>query len=141
MSGPDFAALLNKRADDIERPKPLPAGHYFATVLKHEFGSSKNKNTPYVRFGFKIASADSDVAPEALEGVKIEREMRTDFYLTNDALFRLKDFFEACGLTVAGRQMNELVPETTGCSVKLQITQRPDDKGNIYNDVKTVLKA
>ncbi len=143
MADVDFKSLLEKRTDEVERPKPLPAGHYFAVVTGTENGNSKEKGTPYVRFAFKIISPGDDVAQEGLEGVKVEgRELRTDYYLTNDALFRLKDFFEACGLSLAGRTMGELIPECISQQVRLQIVQnKAKDSDAVYNNIKAVVKA
>lgn len=132
----DFSALLNTNVEDAERPKPLPIGHYDVTVDRYEMGKSAKKGTPFVRFYYKNPQPAEDVEPSLLEGVKLNRELRTEFYLTPDALYRLREFIEKLGLDVTGRNFNDLLPETSGLPIRIRVEQRPDERGeNIYNDI------
>jgi hypothetical protein len=95
-----------------------------------------------VRFGLKFHSASNDVDPKDLADIDLSaRKMSTDFYLTPDARFRLKDFLESLGLKTAGSTFDELIPEAVGQSVIAYITQRfnperPDDPPR--NNIKSV---
>lgn len=134
----DFKSLLSKPADTVERPKPLPAGTYHGMIGAYKFDESKNKKTPYVRFDLKVHRAGSDVDPEAVNGIDLSKKnLRRDYYLTDDALYRLKDLIESCGISTTGRSFNELIPELLNKQVIIGVTQRPSEDGTeFYNDVK-----
>jgi hypothetical protein len=140
---PDFRTLLSKPADQIEKPKPLPAGTYNGVISKFEFGESRDKKTPYVRFHFALQSAGDDVlANYADQLAKIDlakKQLRRDFYITDDALYRLKDFAESCGQSTSGRTLNEVIPLLQNSAVLISVTQRNSDDGkDVFNDVGEV---
>lgn len=115
----NFEALLSQNTDEVEKPKPLPAGTYQMAVKEHAFDTSSKKGTPYVRFQLTPVAPGEDVDQELLAQVNNwnQRSMKVDFYLTQDAVWRLKDFLEACGINTSGRTFAELIPETAGAFV------------------------
>lgn len=139
----DFSKLLSKPADDIEKPKPLPAGTYNGSVAKYEFAESKEKKTPFVRFMLSVSSAGPDIEPESIEGIDLsKKQLRRDFYLTDDAMYRLKEFLESLGISSPGRAIGEMIPEALNCGVIIEVTQRSSQDGSeIYNDVGSVKGA
>jgi len=145
MSEPDFQSLLSVQAENVERPRPLPAGHYDVMVKKFEFGKSQQKQTPYIRFFLEVLSAGDDVDPSALEGMTVQgKELRTDFYLLPTSMFRLVDFLQAIGCNTIGRELKDVIPETVGMTAKAQVTQRKSDKADddrLFNDIKSFVKA
>ena len=95
MSGPDFTSMLDAQPiDEIEKPKPLPEGSYQARIVKIENGETREKKTKYVRFNFEVVQPLEDVDEDALEtfGDVAGKKVRTDFYVTENSLFMLKDF-------------------------------------------------
>ena len=69
------------------------------------------------------------------------RKMSTDFYLTPDARFRLKDFLQSLGMKTEGSTFDELIPDTVGQSIIAYVTQRfnpekPDEPPR--NNIKSV---
>lgn len=102
MSNPDFAGILNRQSGDVERPKPLPIGEYTWKVKGlPNYDKSAKKGTPYVEFTCvpiaAMDSVDADDLQESLSrksGVKQLSDMvqKLTFYLTEDALWRLKEF-------------------------------------------------
>lgn len=128
MSSPDFAQLLSKRADEVKRPAPLPIGMFKFVVKKKEFGTSSKKHTPYVRFTAAPVEYASDVEESDLPEDWQKKEYRHDFYLTDDAMFLLTDFCEACGLSVEGRGFDELVEEIPGSEFWCYVAQQPSDQ-------------
>lgn len=136
----DFKTLLSKPMDTVEKPKPLPAGTYNGSVQKYEFMESKEKKTPYARMHMSVHSAGADVDPDSLAGVDLSKKtLRKDFYLTDDAAYRLKDFIESCGVQTAGRTIGETIPELLNAQVLIDVTQRPSEDGSdIFNDVRSV---
>lgn len=131
----DFESLLSMNADEVERPKPRPAGHYIALITGHEFGESSKKKTPYVRYAVKLMEALSDVDEEMLEeaGGFEDAKMSVDFYVTENSLFRLKEFLaDHVGLEMDNRPLKEGIPEAVNNQVGVVVeheisTQSPED--------------
>lgn len=133
----NFAQLLRKPADEVKRPEALPDGTYFGTIQGHEFGESKQKKTPYIQFNIILTHAGDGVDTEGLE--PNGRKFRDTYYLTEDAMWRLKDFLEGLGVNTEGRSFDELIPQTQGRSVMLDIARAPNQAGDgFYNNVQKV---
>jgi hypothetical protein len=145
MSEPDFTSLLKKSASEVTRPWAFPAGTYTLQIIGYEFGKSSKKETPFCRYKFNVTAFDQDVDPADLEGKDWQKkEIRDDFYLTENAMFRLVDFLESCGVNTAGRQLDELVPEAVGKMVKAAIVQTPNQRDPAaagYNEITTYVKV
>lgn len=112
----NFADILNRSADDVRPPPVLPQGPYLTIVqgLPEQFLSSRQK-TPGLRFTLKIISALEGVDEEAVAGIEggvVGKTIKNELYLTDNSLFMLKNFFEHCGIDVAGKSMGELIDET-----------------------------
>lgn len=88
-----FESILDQRADEVERPKPLPAGTYDVLVKgMPEHGQSSKQKTPFVRFTYVLQAAGEDVDEADLaelltnargETVALsERSIRDTYYTT-----------------------------------------------------------
>ena len=126
----DFAKLLEVQIDDIKRPKPIPAGNYDGTIVKYEFLESRGeKKTPYVEFSIRLESAGEGVDESELVDVELSTKiLRHPFYLTTDAMFRLRDFIETFGESTAGRSVGEMIPDLLNRSVSVEVTQSLNKK-------------
>jgi len=141
-----FMDALNRKADDIEKPKPLPVGTYIGTVAgPAEIKEIGQNNTPAAIFQFNILSADADVDTEALThaGGCQGKRLRQTFFLTEDALYRLKDFLvEICGIEASGRTVGEMLPDAVNRMVKMTVKHRPSPDGTqIYAEIGGFAKA
>jgi len=142
----DFSSVLNRKPVEVERPKPLPAGTYHVMVEKHEFLESKEKKTPYLHILFKILGPGPDVDPASLVGVDYaKRQLRQDFFLTEDALWRLREFFEkAIGIDIGQRTFGEIIAnELPTKQVMAMVVQVPSQKAgddSIYNNISGFAK-
>lgn len=136
----DFKALLSKPSDQIERPKPLPAGTYQGIVKSYKFDESKEKKTPFIRFELGILAAGEDVDPSALVGMDMSKKgLRKDFYLTDDAIYRLDEFVSSIDKYKGPKSLAERVPDTLNAQVLIYVTQRNSQDGTeVYNDVGNV---
>lgn len=115
MSNANFANILSKKVEETERPKPIPAGNYVFAILEHEFGESAKKKTPYVRFWCRPMAPMADVDQSILPPTWQEKKMKLDFYLTDDAMFMLREFLEkTLGMSTSGMAYSDLIPATTG---------------------------
>jgi len=141
MSGPNFTELLGSATlGSIEKPKPLPQGSYVAIIKKSEYDKSSKKQTPFVRFHMDIVQAMEDVDEAALEayGDVSGKSIRTDFYLTEGALFQLQDFIlYHIGLDLTGQTLEQAIPECVNQQVGVRIEHEASQDGqNFYARVK-----
>lgn len=133
MATPNFGALLDKAPSEIEKPKPLPVGTYVTVLqgLPRQDKSSK-KQTEYVEFTHKLLSAGDDVDTEELAkmGGIADKTMKNTYYLTENSLWRLKEFLVHCGIDLDGvGSLREAIEETAGKQVAIHIRHEASDDG------------
>jgi len=134
-----FSDILDRAPSEIEKPKPLPVGTYICVVDGlPEHGESSKKKTPYVRFKLKFLSAEDDVDQDELaawakKGDGSSRSLgdarlNNDYYITEDAIWRLKDFLSHLGIEEQDslRQMIESAP---GSQVKVFLRHEASEDG------------
>lgn len=132
-----FQDLMSKAADEIEAPKPVPPGTYILNITSTETGESAVKKTAFLRVHFSIVDACEDVDADALEEAggmeKIAaRKLRHEFYITEEALFRLKDFMGLVGFDLTGKSLGEFVPELIGNQIKASLVQKSNQDGTQF---------
>lgn len=127
----DFSQLLRKPAGEAKKPAALPAGDYSGVIKSFEVGDQNKNKTPYIRFqvaltGWPDSVDESDRGDTDLS----KRQMRRDYYLTDDALWRLDEFIKSCGVEPNGRSYEEIVPELMGASVLAEVQQYLNQTSN-----------
>lgn len=139
----DFTSLLEKKLDDVEAPALLPQGSYIMTIAGYRTGESAKKKTPYVEFDLKISSAMDDVDQEELAKVKNlqDKTLKTQFYLNEDALFRLKDFCKKTGVPTEGKSFTEILSEIAGAQLIGIVNHRvnPENTDQVFAEVRSFL--
>lgn len=139
----NFTSLLDKRLDDVEAPALLPQGSYIMTIAGYRTGESAKKKTPYVEFDLKISSAMDDVDQEELAKVKNlqDKTLKTQFYLNEDALFRLKDFCKKTGVPTEGKSFTEILSEIAGAQLIGIVNHRvnPENTDQVFTEVRSFL--
>jgi len=144
---PNFKALLTKNLDDVRKPEPIPEGSYKGMVKSFSYESSARKQTPFVRFVVTVMEAmqgvDADDLETALQGQPItSKTLRADFYLTDEALFRLKDFLASLGIDTRGKTLDESIPEALRQEVLIDVTRQPSEDGStFYNNISKITGA
>lgn len=141
-TNPNFGSILDKAPSEVERPKPLPVGTYFTTLVGlPRFDKSTKKQTEYVEFMHKIISAEADVdeddlatyltSPDGTKKKLSDVTMKNTYYLTENAAWRVKDFLRNCGFDVDtdDRTMREMVEDTAGKQVGVYVTHTPSQDG------------
>lgn len=132
MNTPNFGALLDKPSTDIERPRPLPAGTY-ACVVKGlpKYDKTTKKQTEYVEFTLQPLAAGDDVDQNELKtmGGFANRVIRATYYITEDALWRLKKFLDDLGIEEGDKSLRQRIDEAPGCQVFAQIKHEASDDG------------
>lgn len=144
----NYQDLLRVPTDQIERPKPKPAGTYSGIIKEYKFDQSKKQRTPYCRIVIAAVQpgddilADPDLAAQ-LAGQDLSKwNPHRDFYLTADAMYRLKDLVESLGVDTSGRELGECLPEIKAKSVVFEVTLRPSEDGEtFFNDVGAIKGA
>lgn len=121
---PDFSSLLKKPAGEAKKPPALPAADYPGVIKSFELGDNNKNKTPYVRLVLGLMSVPDGIDPSELEGIDItKRQQRRDFYITDDALWRLDQFIRSTGIEMNGREYEEVLPELVGTQVTIEIQQ------------------
>jgi len=133
----DFSRLLKKPAGEARRPPPLPAADYYGVIKGYEVGDNNRNKTPYVRLQVALTQWPDNLADEwtvtdpdgnAHQVTKADvdlskRQMRKDFYLTDDALWRLDEFIRSCPVETQGRDYEEIIPELVGQPITVEVQQ------------------
>lgn len=145
---PDFSQILSKKVEQAEKPKPLPAGTYRFLVKGHEFDESRQKKTPYVRFNVQPLAPESDVDPTVFDefgglGKLGGKLLRAEYYLTDDAMYRLREFLEdALSLSCEGRSFGEVIPEAVGREFLGTVAHSTSQDGkDIYANIVATARA
>ncbi len=150
-----FTELLDRKAEDIERPPLLPIGIYSAKVSKpHAVSELKGKDgTTYERVEFPCAIvAPIEVDEQDLEdyGSVANAPFRVDWLLNTAedehakremTLFRIKTFLEASGAMSDGDELGIGMANAVGAEFAVEIGHRPDPTNPdiTYLEVKKTL--
>jgi len=146
MNAPNFAGLLDKAPTTVDKPKPLPVGTYLCVVDGlPRYDKSSKKQTDFVEFKLRPIQAADDVDADdlAAAGGLDKKSIRATFYLTEDAVYRLDEFHQHCGLeldpSTSRRQRNEMI---VNANVMAYIKHRASDDGeNVYAELSKTAKA
>lgn len=145
---PNFGVILDRKPTQIERPKVLPAGSYITVVqgMPRQDKSAK-KQTPFYEYTCKYLQAmddvdqdDLDAALSRADGTKRvlgEMTVKLTYYLTEDAIWRLKQFLEHCGLNEDDfESIRHMAESAGGCQVVVKLRHKPSDDGeSMYAEV------
>lgn len=137
----DFTSLLKKPAGQAVKPPALDAGNYPGIIKSYETGSANKNNTPYVRFHVGLTGWPEGA--EAAEGVDLsKKQMRRDFFFTDDAMWRLDEFIRSCQIEPNGRSYEEILPEVVGHPVVAEVQQYMNQTSNeIGNQIGKLVGA
>ena len=144
MADVDFQKLLSRKVDDAKPPAVLPSGTYRGIIKTFEFGKSREKETPFVKFNFDLIGHEDDVDEAELAEIDVTKIRKsTSFYFTENSEFRLANFIKSCGVKTEGRGYDETIPELVNAVVLVPITQQPDKKDpkKVYNEIGDIVGA
>lgn len=101
VNTPNFASILDESPAEVSAPQPMPQGTYVCVVTgQPRYDKSSKKGTDFVEFTLRPIAAEPDVDESELEetGGLEGKTLRATFYLTEDAIYRLDEFHEHCGI-------------------------------------------
>lgn len=128
-----FSSILDKQPADVKPPEALPTGSYLCVVKgMPRYDKSTKKGTPFIEYTLVIIQPMEDVDADALAefGDCKGKVIKATYYDTEGAGYRLKEFYEHCGLDVENAEsMRELVDQPNGCQVIAYMKQEPSDDG------------
>lgn len=145
---PNFGAILDRKPTAIERPKILPVGSYIVVVQgMPRQDKSQKKQTPFYEYTCKYLQAMDDVDQDELEAALTRADgtkkslgdmtVRLTYYLTEDAVWRLKQFLEHCGLEEDDfESLRQMAESAGGCQLVVKLRHKPTDDGEgMYSEV------
>ena len=147
MNNPNFGAILDTPATDIAPPKPLPVGSYVCLVMGlPKMDKSTRKQTEFVEFTLKYMSALDDVDEEALDDALTkpsgeqtaltEKTTKITFYLTENAIWRLKKFLEDdLQIEAEDRTLRQMIDDAPGRQVLIALRHGAADSGLPFAEI------
>ena len=143
-----FQDILNTPAADAKPPEALPTGTYLSIVDgQPEIVQLGEKQNYAAIFSLKPLQAQKDVdetrLSEVLNGSHLsDKRFRHTLWLTEDAKFRLAQFYDHLGLERGSKTLGELIPETMGKQVLVNVGHRAGKDGQaVYAEVKSTAKV
>ena len=127
---PNFSHLLKTPISQTKKPPTLPAGDYPAIIKGYEFGETRSaKKTPFVKFGVGLLDWPETVDLEQRQGINLQsRNLSVDYYLTEDAKWRLAAFLQQCD--VGTDDFEEGIVNAVGKHVVAVVKQRLNEQNN-----------
>lgn len=127
-----FESILDMPSSEVERPKPLPVGSYVGIVQSHKFDRSTKKGTEYVEFTIKLIEALDDVDQEKLgeQGGLGDKTLRATYYLTENSVWRLKDFLNHCEAGDEDMTLRQRIAETPAKSITVKVRHEASQDGS-----------
>lgn len=137
----NFNEVLSKPADAVEKPKPLPVGHYICAIDGQADYRETKDGKGVAEIKLKPLQPDVDVDPTALAemGGLGNRTLRHSLWLEEDSLYRIKEFGATVGIEVVGKSIGEIFAEFPGRQCRVKVKHVPSKDGSeIYANVESV---
>jgi len=150
MANPEFASVLEQSFDNIERPQPLPPGHYLCVIRDNAIrDKSSQKETPYVEYLLIPTQAQPDVDEKWLAKVLTKADgtqkklsdmtIRARFWTTDDAIWRLKKFLlDDLQVEYNGESIDQTIDTAIGHQVVAYLKHTTSkNTGDVYAEVRS----
>jgi hypothetical protein len=128
-----FEEILKKPVSEIKSPQAYPVGTYHCLVDgPPEPGKSSQKGTPQLRFKFKILAPWKGVdAAQAAEQQVVGKFITNDYYITDDAAYRLVEMLDALGIDMedGAKPLDQAIAEAPGKQVLVTLKHELSQDG------------
>lgn len=124
--------IMNTKAAEIKPPEAYPVGTYHCIVDgPPTSGKSSQKQTDFLQFKFKIMSPMQDVdAQKAAEMQIVGKTLTNDYYITEAAAWRLKEFLvDHLGIVEEDKSLREMISETQGRQLLVKLRHELSQDG------------
>src|SRR5215475_3800325 len=135
---PSFASIMDMPMDQIQPPKPMPAGEYMAQTVGHAEHGQASTGTPFVTITLQYLEALESVNSDDLRAALAQSDgtvaalnsktIQTRLYLTEGAAYRNKVFLTNLGVDPK-LSINEAIQQIPGRQVIITVTHRPNRSG------------
>jgi len=144
----NFQDVLNKPATDVKPPEPLPPGTYLCIVDgPGEFAKIGKNQTDCINWKLKPMQAQPDVdqaaLTQSLQGKTLqEKTIRHRSFITEESVWRLKEFLSHLGIEEGSKTLGEMIPEAPGHQVLVTVGHRASEDGTqVFQEVKSTAKV
>jgi hypothetical protein len=129
-----FEEILKKPVSEIKSPQAYPVGTYHCLVDgPPEPGKSSQKGTPHLRFKFKILAPWKGVdAAQAAEQQIVGKFITNDYYITDDAAYRLVELLrDGLGIDMESdtKPLDQAIAEAPGKQVLVTLKHELSQDG------------
>ena len=136
---PNFGAVLDVPPSEVKPPVALPAGPYLCVVQGlPKYDVSSKQKTEFAEFTLQplqVMEEEMGEGVEALGGLT-DKTIRATFYLTEKALWRLKEFLAHClgeEEVEKAESLRSLMEAVAGCQVIAYMKhEASDDNKRIF---------
>ena len=137
----DFSKLGKTTLGEIKPPPVPPRGTYFGTITRWAWAESRwqNKETgqkeAQVHFTIRPTEFGEDIADEDKVGVVLkDKAFIAEQNCETDAqVYYMQEFLKGLGLQVAGKTLDQVLPDTIGCHVMFFLEHREGERGTLTN--------
>jgi hypothetical protein len=139
----DFTSVLNKVADTVEKPKPIPVGTYLAVVQgvpAQKTVKVQGEDRLILSFKTKLMSAREDVDADqlsALGDITALPPLSKDIWVdTQQGEFELREFLaRSLVIESSGKTLGEMCGEAPGRQFLVTVKHRPFTDKNGQPDI------
>ena len=132
----NFKAILSRKMDDIEAPKPVPVGIWNFRIPElyqlQELGKNNSEAAVFQCIPYEAVEVDEEAIAEygGLDAIK-QRKLKHTLWLTEDALFMAKRFCtEHCEVGQDAETLLQALNETKGASFAGVVTHYTNRAGD-----------
>lgn len=152
---PNFTSILDKPAESLEAPKPVPVGSYLAIISGPEAYSKVGANqTDLVKWPVKLIQPQADVDIAALNEALALKDGTTkslsdikltyDAFLTEASAFMVRDFLaNVLVIDPAGKSLRQMISEAIGKQMIVTIVHglTKGDNPRVFASIKDAAKV
>lgn len=143
----DFSKLGKTVLGELKPPPVPPAGTYYGTVLQWKWAESRwpakdgsgkpiqGTHEAQVHFTIKPTEFGEDIDEGEKAGVVLKdkifvAEQACD---TDAQVYYMQEFLASLGIPIAGKNLDQALPETLGTSVMFEVVHKTGERGTIAN--------
>jgi hypothetical protein len=137
----DFSKLGKTQMGTVPPPPVAPAGTMYGTIIRWAWAESRwrnketNQTEAQVHFTIKPTEFGEDITEEDKAGIVLkDKVFVAEQGCNSDAqIYYMQEFLASLGIAVAGKTLDQCLPETIGTSVMFEVVHKTGERGTIAN--------